>query len=54
MAFLWYSAEFPRPAQPHFLSMRSYWQDDGFGNCICTFDMLAWEFAIHITTEDLH
>ena len=54
MSFLWYSWPTCWPARPHRLSLASYWQDDGFGNCICTFDMLAWEFAIHITTEDLH
>ena len=54
MAFLWYSTKFPRPAQPHFLSMRSYWQDDGFGNCICTFDTPGRYFVLGILLEDLH
>ena len=54
MSFLWYSWPTGWPAHHHRLSLASDWQDDGFGNCICTFDTPAWHFANGILLEDLH
>ena len=54
MSFLWYSGLVGRTTRPHRLSQASNWQDDGFGNCICTFDTAGWYFVISILLEDLH
>lgn len=54
MSFLWYSWPSCWPSRPHRLSQAANWQDDGFGNCICTFDTAGWYFVIGILLEDLH
>lgn len=54
MSFLWYSWPTCWPACPHRLSLTSSWQDDGFGNCICTFDTPARYFVIGTLSEDFH
>lgn len=53
MSFLWYSNK-TLGCPVHRLSLRSSWQDDGFGNCICTSDTAGWYFVLDILLEDLH
>ena len=54
MSVLWCSLPSYWPTCPHRLSQAANWQDDGFGNCIYTFDTAGWYFVISILPEDLH